>query len=71
MRKYNYWKEKEHLNYSRRFNKFNTIFESIMSDIPLFDKSLYDDTVFIRHPDLNLILEEIAKPQYVVLESTR
>ena len=41
-----------------------------MSGIPAFNNVKADPTLFLRRPDLNLLLEEIERPQYVISEST-
>ena len=63
--KYNYL---ENLNFSRRATKFNMIYESIMNDLEIY-KGVKPSRTITDH-SLNLILEEIEKPQYIVCESS-
>ena len=63
--KYNYLKN---LNISRNTSKFNMIYESIMKDLEIY-KGVKPSRVITDH-SLNLILEEIEKPQYIVCESS-
>lgn len=63
--KYNHLKN---LNVSRNTSKFNMIYEAVMKDLDIY-KGVKPSKVITDH-SLNLILEEIEKPQYVVCESS-
>jgi hypothetical protein len=63
--KYNYL---EQLNHSRNASKFNMIYEAIMNDLEIYKN--IEPAKHINKPSLNLILEEIEKPQYIVCESS-
>lgn len=65
MKKFNYL---NHLQNTRNASKFNMIYEAIMSDLEIY-KDVTPSKI-ITNRDLNLILEEIDKPQYVVCESS-
>ena len=62
--KYNYL---EQLNHSRNASKFNMIYEAVMGDLEIYKNIKPANSM---HPSLNLILEEIEKPQYIVCESS-
>lgn len=63
--KYNHLKN---LNVSRNASKFNMIYEAVMKDLEIY-KNVKPSKVITDH-SLNLILEEIEKPQYIVCESS-
>ena len=63
--KYNHLKN---LNVSRNASKFNMIYEAVMKDLEIY-KGVKPSKVITDH-SLNLILEEIEKPQYIVCESS-
>ena len=56
------------LNSSRHNSKFNMIYESIMKDLEIYKG--VQPSKLITDRKLNLILEEIEKPQYIVCESS-
>lgn len=56
------------LNNSRHNSKFNMIYESIMKDLEIYKG--VQPSKLITDRKLNLILEEIEKPQYIVCESS-
>jgi hypothetical protein len=62
--KYNYL---EQLNHSRNASKFNMIYEAVMGDLEIYKNVKPANSM---HPSLNLIFEEIEKPQYLVCESS-
>lgn len=56
------------LNSFRHNSKFNMIYESIMKDLEIYKG--VQPSKLITDRKLNLILEEIEKPQYIVCESS-
>jgi hypothetical protein len=58
----------KNLNVSRNASKFNMIYEAVMKDLEIY-KGVKPSKVITAH-SLNLILEEIEKPQYIVCESS-
>lgn len=58
----------QNLNASRNQSKFNMIYEAIMQDLEIY-KDVKPSKTISDH-SLNLILEEIEKPQYIVCESS-
>ena len=57
----------EQLSYARRQSKFDTIYESIMGNLDLYKNVKAQP---ITNLDLNLLLEDINAPQYVICESS-
>jgi hypothetical protein len=48
--------------------RFQMIYEAIMNDLEIYKN--IEPAKHINKPSLNLILEEIEKPQYIVCESS-